>query len=161
MNSRNREASKERDTAQELRARALRFLARREYSRAELARRLASHAPSTEALDALLDSLEQRKQLSDDRYAEQRVRTLSRKYGSGRIRQELRARGVEDQTAASAVRTAADEDLVRATEILRRKYREPSTTREERAKRMRFLQGRGFSFDIIKQALELAAQDGE
>lgn len=146
------------DSPVELKARALRLLARREHSRAELARKLASHAASREALDTVLDGLEQKKQLSDERYAEQRVRTLARKYGSGRIRRELRARGVNDAAAASAVRATAEEDLSRAVEILRRKYRVPAASREERAKRMRFLQGRGFSYEIIQRALSLSSE---
>ena len=46
-----------------------------------------------------------------------------------------------------------------AKQILARKYREPATTREERAKRMRFLQGRGFSYDVINHALALSTAD--
>ncbi len=147
------------DSPVELRARALRILARREHSRAELARKLASHAASRDALDAVLDGLEEKKQLSDARYAEQRVRTLARKYGSGRIRRELRARGVDDEAAATAVRATAEEDLSRAVEILRRKYRAPAASREERAKRMRFLLGRGFSYEIIQQVLKQSFDD--
>lgn len=146
------------DTPVELKARALRLLARREHSRAELVRRLAAHAASRETLEALLDELEQRKQLSDARYAEQRVRTLARKYASGRIRRELRARGVDAQATEAAVRAAAEEDLARAVEILRRKYRQPAVSREERARRARFLQGRGFSFEIIQRALALSSE---
>jgi SOS response regulatory protein OraA/RecX len=37
--------------------------------------------------------------------------------------------------------------------ILARKYRTPALTREERAKRARFLQGRGYSLDVIRQLL--------
>ena len=62
-----------------LRERALRILVRREYSRLELRRRLLEHAASEEELDALLDTLEQKKQLSDQRYAESRARVLGRK----------------------------------------------------------------------------------
>jgi len=44
-------------------------------------------------------------------------------------------------------------ELERARTILRRKYRELAATREERAKRARFLQGRGFSYEVIRSAL--------
>ena len=56
--------------SEELKARALRHLARREHSRAELARKLAPHAESPAALGQLLDALAARRQLSDERYAE-------------------------------------------------------------------------------------------
>lgn len=142
------------DTGVALRARALRLLARREHSRAELSRKLAPRAESPGALAALLDALEQRKQLSDARYAEARVRQLSRKYGAARIRQDLKASGV----GAEIIGGVSEEgELERARAILDRKYRFPATTREERAKRMRFLQSRGFSNDVIFRLLSSRA----
>lgn len=45
------------------------------------------------------------------------------------------------------------DELQRAAAILQRKYREPATTREERAKRARFLQARGFSMEVISRLL--------
>jgi len=138
------------DTPGELRARALRLLARREHSRTELARKLAAGAESREVLESVLQALEQKKQLSDERFASERARRLSRKYGAARIRQDLKARGVD---AAVIDRITPEGELERARAILERKYREPATTREERAKRARFLQSRGFSFDIIRSVL--------
>ena len=44
-------------------------------------------------------------------------------------------------------------DVARARDIWRRKFREPPSSREERAKQMRFLQSRGFSFEIIRQVM--------
>ena len=64
------------DTPAELKARALRHLVRREHSRAELARKLAPHAESPAAVEEVLDLLLSRKQQSDLRYAEERVRVL-------------------------------------------------------------------------------------
>ena len=144
------------DTPAELKARALRFLARREHSRAELSRKLAPHAESAEALLFLLDDLEKRKQLSDERYAEVRSNWMSRKYGAAKIRQDLKAKGVTDEVAA---RVSTEGELERARAILARKYREGATTREEKARRMRFLQSRGFSFDTIRGALAVDEED--
>jgi regulatory protein len=140
------------DTPAALKARALRFLARREHSRAELSRKLAPHAESAEALLFLLDDLEKRKQLSDERYAETRADWMARKYGAAKIRQDLKAKGVADDVVA---RVSADGELDRARAILARKYRDVASTREEKARRMRFLQGRGFSHDTIRSALRV------
>jgi regulatory protein len=139
------------DTPAELKARALRHLVRREHSRAELARKLAPHAESDEALNAVLDVLLSKKQLSDERFAEERARSLSRKYGAARIQQDLKARGISKEISQHI--TSAVDELEKARAILRRKYREPAATREERAKRARFLQGRGFSYEVIHSAL--------
>ena len=144
------------DTPIELRARALRLLARREHSRAELGRKLSPHAKTPEALEVLLIDLEKRKQLSDERFASERARTLSRKYGAGRIRQDLKAKGVDAQLIDGI---SPEGELERARAILERKYRTPAATRDERAKRMRFLQGRGFSFDIIRSLLSSREAD--
>lgn len=144
------------DTPAELKTRALRYLARREHSRAELARKLAPRAASAEALRQLLDALAARHQLSDERYAEQRAHQLARKYGAARIRLDLKARGVD---GAIAERAAVGDELARAAAIVARKYRAPAATREERARRMRFLQQRGFSHDTIRRLLSSDAAD--
>jgi regulatory protein len=138
------------DTAAELKARALRHLARREHSRAELARKLASHAESPEALDQLLDALAARKQLSDERYAEARAHQLARKYGAARIRADLKSKGIAPDIAA---RFSGDGELERARAILARKYRTSASTREEVARRTRFLHSRGFSHDTVRRLL--------
>ena len=140
------------DTPAELKVRALRFLARREHSRAELSRKLAPHAESAEALLFLLDELEKRRQLSDERYAEVRSHWMARKYGAARIRQDLKAKGVAEEVVA---RVSSAGELERAKAILARKYRDQASSREEKARRMRFLQSRGFSFDIIRSALRV------
>ena len=138
------------DTAQELSARALRHLGRREHSRAELARKLATHAESPAALERLLDALVAKKQLSDERYAELRTHQLQRKYGAARIRLELKAKGVAQELVE---RVGREGELERAASILQRKYRARASSREERARRTRFLQSRGFSHDTIRKLL--------
>ena len=137
----------------------MRFLVRREHSRAELARKLAPHAESEEALNAVLDLLLSKRQLSDERFAEERARSLSRKYGAAKIRHDLKGKGVADELADRAV--VGLNEVEKAKEILARKYRQPATTREERAKRARFLQSRGFSYEIIHGVLKVEQQSTE
>jgi regulatory protein len=142
-----------------LRERALRFLAAREHSRTELKRKLAPHAESAEQLEALLEELVGKQQQSDARFAEARSHVLSRKFGASRIAHDLRSKGVSDEEAALAVDAARATDLERAREVYSRKFRTPPASREDRAKRMRFLQSRGFSFDVIKQVLNGPDED--
>ena len=75
-----------------------------------------------------------------------RTHILSRKYGAAKIRHDLKSKGVPEEIV-DTVSSAGE--LERAREILKRKYRSPAATREEWAKRARFLQGRGFSSDVI------------
>ena len=144
------------DTPGELKARALRHLARREHSRAELERKLAPHAQSPAALEQLLDALAAKRQFSDERYAEARTHQLARKYGAARIRQDLKAKGIDDDIAG---RISAEGEAARAAAILARKYRTPATTPRERARRMRFLLQRGFSHDTIRHVV--SSGDGD
>ena len=138
------------DNVVELRARALRLLARREHTRQELESKLSPHAGTSEDLQSLIAGLKQKNQLSEERFAEERARSLSRKYGAARIRQDLRAKGVSDELIS---RVTGEGELERARAILERKYRTVAATREEKAKRMRFMQSRGFSSEIIFKLL--------
>jgi len=136
-----------------LRERALRLLARREHSRAELRRKLAAHAESPEALEALLADLVERKLLSEARFAEGRARVLSRKYGAAHIEYDLRARGVPEETAAAAAREARGTEFERALEIWRRKFGAQAKDVRERARQARFLASRGFSAEVVSRVL--------
>jgi regulatory protein len=142
-----------------LRERALRLLARREHSRAELGRKLAAQVGPEDDLEALLDDLSRRKLLSDERYAESRAHALSRKFGAARIAQELRSKGLDKALAEHAVEAARSTEVERARAVWLRKFRKAPVSREERARQMRFLQSRGFSFDAIRAVIRGADEE--
>ena len=77
-------------TEPSLKARALRYLARREHSRLELEKKLASHARTSQELSSTLDALEQDGFLSATRMTEQIVHMRKNRFGSLRIAHELR-----------------------------------------------------------------------
>src|SRR5664279_5893094 len=92
-----------------LRARALQLLARREHARAELARKLAPHAESSEELEALLDDLSARRLLSDERYVEMRLNARGARFGNARLAHELRTQGISDELVSAALADNGDE----------------------------------------------------
>ena len=145
--------------APSLRERALRLLARREHSRADLARKLQAHARPEDDLEALLEELARRKLLSDERYAESRAHKLSSKFGAARIAHELRAKGLDKGLAQQASGAARATEVERAREVWLRKFRAAPKTREERVRHVRFLQSRGFSFDAIRAAVGRGEDD--
>jgi regulatory protein len=91
-----------------------------------------------------------RKQQSDERFASERALVLSRKYGPAKIRQDLKARGIADEVID---RVCSGDELERARQIVHKKFPRQTSDRKELAKRMRFLQSRGFSYEVIFQTL--------
>ncbi|MEI7429687.1 MAG: recombination regulator RecX [Betaproteobacteria bacterium] len=137
-----------------LRERALRLLARREHSRVELARKLAAHAESAEVLELLLDDLSSRRLLSDERYVEMRMNARSARFGNARLSHELRLQGVAADLVETALADATNE-LTRAREVWQRKFgsRPEALDSTARARQIRFMIGRGFSGETIRQVL--------
>jgi regulatory protein len=142
-----------------LRERAVRLLAGREHSRCELGRKLAAYAASPEELEALLEELVRSRLLSDDRYAEARAHSLSRRYGSRRVAHDLKQRGVADEALERVVAEARHTDFERAREVWHKRFGEAPRNAQERAKQMRFLQNRGFAIDVIRSVIRGPGED--
>ena len=142
-----------------LKARALRALARREHSRAELRARLESHAETPEELDGLLDELEKRGWLSEQRFVEQLTTVRRRKFGAERIVRELREKGVSGEVleASRAELRAGEIDAARA--VWKKKFGQLPGTLEEKARQQRFLAGRGFSAEAVRTVLKKSRGD--
>jgi regulatory protein len=132
-----------------LRGRALRLLARREHSRAELARKLSAHAEDPAEIERLLDGLEARGWLSERRVVEQRVHTLRTRFGARRIERDLLARGVSAEAVSAALPALRAGELEAARAVWARKFGRLPRTAAERAAQARFLQGRGFELEVI------------
>ncbi len=139
-----------------LRQRALDYLAKREYSYVELWQKLKPFAEENDDIPALLEDFKKRGWLSDARFTEQIVHARQAKFGSARIAHELREKGVADHLIADAMEQVKDKELENATEVWHKKFKTGPKSREEWAKQARFLQGRGFGFDMIKKVLNAA-----
>ncbi len=136
-----------------LKARALRYLSARDYSRKELAGKLLRFVEDGDDLDALLEWLKEQGFLSDTRFAESLVRRRMGRYGNSRIRQELKNHQVTDVLPDEAMQELMQTEASRAWEIWERKFGVPPADAKERARQMRFLQQRGFSSDAIRKVM--------
>lgn len=137
---------------------AIQLLARREYSRVELARKLQQKSFDGDEIEACLDALAEQSLQSDARFAESFVRSrIARGQGVIRIKGELRQRGIDQETLTAALEAVEEREAVDwfelAKETLARRYDSPGDTPKERAKRERFLATRGFDFEQIRYAL--------
>lgn len=139
-----------------LRGRALRALARREMSRAELEAKLLPHVTETDDLTALLDDLEKRGWLSDVRAVEQIVRIRSARFGTQRIAHELRQKGISDELINAAIPQMKQGELEAALNVWQRKFAVPAQDQKEKAKQVRFLQSRGFSLEVIFKVMKIS-----
>ena len=128
------------------------FLARREHSRAELARKLVRHGEADE-IAALLDQLEQENLLSNARYAESLAHSRAGRHGSVRLKSELREKGVPETIIAEVVGQARDGDLAAARAVWQKKFSELPMDARERAKQQRFLLGRGFPPEVVRRVV--------
>lgn len=151
--------SKRSGQAPSLGARALRLLARREHTRLELERKLAPYAEGPEALAALLDDLARRGWLSERRLVEQIVHTRRGKFGSLRIRRELLEKGVAEEVIAEALPQIVAGDLESARAVWKKKFGRAPRSVAERARQVRFMQGRGYALDTIMCMIKQGGDD--
>ena len=132
-------------------SRALGYLSRREYSRAELSRKLMPYVEEVEALRQLLDGLERDGWLSDARFADSVVHRRVDRFGTDRITDELRRHGVDGDLIGRIAASLRGSEAQRARAVWEKKFGVLPSTLTERAKQARFLVARGFSRHAIAE----------
>ncbi len=130
---------------------AVRLLSRREHSAFEIRDKLAKREFDGSEIEQAIVELIQGDWLSDERFAEAYIRMRQLKgFGPIRISIELNERGVKEsivETYLHAGETSWSQTLV---EQYKKKYKNKAIEDySDKAKRIRFLQYRGFSLDNI------------
>ena len=145
-----------------LKARALRLLSRREYSRKELAHKLfqtvtqkSADVPNDleEQIEKVLCEFEKQGWLSDSRYAEALVRRRSQRYGMRRVTEELQRAGIEQSTISRLSQDLKDTEFERAHALWERKFGQISYEQKERARQYRFLISKGFNPELVTRLI--------
>ena len=150
-----------------LRNRALQYLARRDYGRAELRAKLLPHVELENDfeqaqpldLDALLDDLTARGWLSEERAVSQFVHAKRGRFGTQRIAYELRQKGIADNLIAETLPQLKATELEAARNVWQRKFGALPQDQKEKTKQFRFMQSRGFSMAVIMKVLRTADLD--
>src|SRR5690606_5293459 len=134
----------------DIRRAAMDLLARREHSYRELTRKLSVRFDAVEMIRIQIDRLRDEQLQSDARFAESYLYSRAQRlYGPQRIRAELRERGVSDELVVAAFgATDIDWSANRAKLMLSKFGDKAPVDFKEKAKRLRFLQYRGFSTEI-------------
>ena len=136
-----------------LKGRALRYLAGREHSRAELERKLKPHEETPGQLAQVLDELQAKGFISEARVLASVINRRQDRLGASRIQHELRGKGLDAGLIAGAMGELKATELARAREVWRRKFGQAAPDAAGRAKQMRFLAGRGFGGDVIRRVV--------
>ena len=141
------------DVALDVRLVAMNLLARREHSLLELRDKLKRRFSDDATIDEQLSRLADENLQSDLRFAESYVRQrVGGGFGPLRLRDELRERGVSGPDIDVALKTDEVDWRELASEVLRRKFGEglPADLKEK-ARRIRFMQYRGFAAEHYPQ----------
>lgn len=136
-----------------LKGRALAYLARREHSRVELARKLKPYAECSDTLEALLDELVKAGWLSDQRFAESLIHRRASRFGARRLLDELKQHALDETLLERVDQQLRESEAARAKAVWEKKFGTVPATFNERAKQARFLAGRGFSHAVIARLL--------
>ena len=142
-----------------LKGRALRLLSGREHSRAELERKLTQFEEVPGTLAQVLDELQAKGFINEQRVVDSVLYRRSAKLGTARIRQELQTKGLDPGMVLDAVASLQDTELARAREVWRKKFGTPPVDAAARGKQQRFLLARGFSGDVVRKVVAGGDED--
>jgi len=137
-----------------VRVRALRMLARREYSRREMQDRLSATGVDAAEVQSVLNEFEDKGWLSEQRFVDAVVQTRRRRFGAAKVLRELKDKGVSEDGLADAREALAEGEFDAARGVWQKKFGQTPSSLAERAKQTRFLAGRGFSADVIRRVLD-------
>lgn len=143
--------------APSLKARALRLLAQREHSRLELERKLSPHETEPGTLAPALDWLQAKGFINEARVADSVVQRKAARMGTARIAQELSQKGLSHELVQDTVAALRNSEAERAQAVWMRKFGQPASTLQARAKQLRFLAARGFSAEVVRRVVPPAA----
>lgn len=179
-----------------IKTKALNLLARREYTRAELEKKLLAWArnlsrqqqtakitqgeclseyssfdenieqyddESTRESNAssmaqeichVLDALQTRGLLSDERALESLLNQKAHRFGGNRLKQDMLAKGFDTSIIQTTLEELKDTEFDRALTTWQRKFSAPPLDAASYNKQARFLSYRGFSAEIVRKVLE-------
>lgn len=128
----------------------LKLLAQREHSQQELVTKLQAKGFTQEEINPVLIELAEKEYQSDKRYAQSYIRSrMNKGYGKLAISHSLKQKGISSTEINSLFQEQEIDELSIIQKTYDKKYKTPPLTREEWAKRSRFLMQRGFSTAMI------------
>ncbi|HSQ82320.1 MAG TPA: regulatory protein RecX [Casimicrobiaceae bacterium] len=139
------------------RAAAIRMLARRDLSSAELQQRLRARGIAEASIAATLDEFERLGYLSDARYAQGIVEHRAGRFGKRAIARDLHDRRIAPAVAREALGALESRDeLADAIALWSRRFGQAPRDDREKGRQIRFLMSRGYGAAIAFKVLRAA-----
>ena len=146
------------EASKKLTNRALYYLAKREYSYHELVNKILNYAEelglNKQDCEFIVNKLREQNLQSDQRYCESYINSKKNKFGTQKIIFELTQRGMSDDLIANFIGELVSNEYDLALQVWKKKYAHVTKNINEKAKKIRFMQSRGFSFETIKKIIK-------
>ena len=141
--------------------RAVWLLSRRDYSEQQLMKKLADAAYREQTCQKVCHYLKAGHYIDDARFAENFIRRKKSKSGSYKLAMDLRFKGIERETAETALESFSEEEEIQAASKLAKKYLSGKSLEAQEAWRKctAYLTRRGYSWETVKAAYLNASEN--
>ncbi|MCQ1057498.1 recombination regulator RecX [Photobacterium sp. DNB23_23_1] len=136
---------------------AVRYLSRRDHAEKELQQKLLARGYELAEVDDAVALCQDYNWLDDARFAERLLGNgIAKGWGLLRIRQEMKFKGIHEEIIRQLFEDDEFDWYEHAREVALKKFGEsPMESEKEKARRLRFMQYRGFDLEQIQYALDV------
>ncbi|MGR5066550.1 regulatory protein RecX [Photobacterium sp. DNB22_13_2] len=141
--------------AQSAKQSAVRYLSRRDHAEQELRHKLLARGYEQSEVDEAVACCQDYNWLDDARFAERLLGNgIAKGWGLLRIRQEMEFKGIHEEIIRQLFEDDEFDWFEHARGVALRKFGDsPMDTDKEKARRLRFMQSRGFDLELVNYAL--------
>lgn len=133
--------------------RAMHLLEKMDYTEYQILQKLKKSGYPQETAEEILAFLKERRYLDDDRYIEHYLESHGQRLSRRQLQQKLRQKGLDAEKIELALANmeGADESQLIRELMQKRRYDPAEADEKARRKMMRYLLGRGFSYEEIRK----------
>ena len=137
-----------------LKAKAMSFLARREYAYKELFIKLCKYTEDKDEISTTLDQLKECGYLSEERYIQSYINSKKSRSGVAKIKYSLQLKMGNNDLIEKVLKENPIDEYESAKILWERKFGWVAVDKNQLAKQIRFLQNKGFSFEVISRVIK-------
>lgn len=133
--------------------RAMHLLEKMDYTEYQILQKLKKSGYPQETAEEILAFLKERRYLDDDRYIEHYLECHGQRLSRRQLQQKMRQKGLDAEKIELALANmeGADESQLIRELMQKRRYDPAEADEKARQKMMRYLLGRGFSYEEIRK----------